>query len=128
MRWRSIMGALEMALARRLAKVITRHLHRTPTDDVRAIQFVRDAQSLGLTLGEISTLLQSSWGDGEMVKVAAAHRRTVRERIAALNRIDKVLSSLEMCRCDSFAECSMNATHCKQVDCPSPGILGPRAA
>lgn len=83
--------------------------------DVRAIRFERDAQSLGLTLGEISTLLQGSWGNGEMAKVAAAHRETVRERIAALKRIDKVLSSLEMCHCDSFAECNMNAARCKQV-------------
>lgn len=85
-------------------------------NDVRAIQFVRDAQSLGLTLSEISTLLQGSWSNGEMAKVAAAHRQTVRERVAALKRIDKVLSSLETCRCDSFAECDMNATQCKQVD------------
>jgi DNA-binding transcriptional MerR regulator len=84
--------------------------------DIRAIQFVRDAQSLGLTLGEISTLLQGSWSNGEMAKVAAAHRETVRERIAALKRIDKVLSSLEMCNCNSFAECNMNAAQCKQVD------------
>lgn len=83
--------------------------------DVRAIQFVRDAQSLGLTLGEISALLQGSWSNGEMAKVAAAHRETVRGRIAALKRIDKVLSSLEMCHCDSFAECNMNAARCKQV-------------
>ncbi|WP_298856941.1 MerR family transcriptional regulator [uncultured Sulfitobacter sp.] len=84
--------------------------------DVRAIQFVRDAQSLGLTLGEISTLLQGSWSKGEMAIVASAHRETVRKRIAALKRIDKVLSSLEMCHCNNFAECNMNAARCKQVD------------
>lgn len=84
--------------------------------DVRAIQFVRDAQSLGLKLGEISILLQGSWSTGEMAKVAAAHRQTVRERIAALKRIDKVLSSLETCRCDSFTECDMNAAQCKRDD------------
>mgnify|MGYP002700390669 CR=1 FL=1 len=85
-------------------------------NDVRAIQFVRDAQSLGLTLGEISTLLQSSWDNGEMAKVATAHRQTVRERIATLKRIDKVLSSLEACRCESFVECNFNAAQCKLVD------------
>lgn len=84
--------------------------------DVRAIQFVRDAQSLGLKLGEISTLLQGSWSTGEMAKVAATHRQTVRERIAALNRIDEVLSALETCRCNSFADCNMNAAPCKRDD------------
>ncbi len=85
-------------------------------NDVKAIQFVRDAQSLGLSLNEISKLLQSSWKNREMAKVATAYRQTVRERIAALNRIDKVLSSLEECRCDSFAECNMTAAQCKRVD------------
>jgi len=80
--------------------------------DVRAIQFVRDAQSLGMTLGEISALLQKSWGSGEMAKVAAAHLKSVRERIAALKRVDEVLASLEKCRCDSFVECDMNASQC----------------
>lgn len=84
--------------------------------DVRAIQFVRDAQSLGLTLGEISALLQESWSTGDMAKVAAAHRQTVRERIAALKRIDKVLSALESCSCSSFAECDLNAAQCKRDD------------
>jgi len=84
--------------------------------DVRAIQFVRDAQSLGLTLREIADLLQDTWATGDMAKVAAAHRRTVRERIAALNRIDKVLSALESCRCNSFAECDLNAEPCKRDD------------
>lgn len=83
-------------------------------NDIRAIQFVRDAQSLGLSLGEISILLKGSWSTGEMAKVATTHRRTVRDRIAALKRIDKVLASLETCRCDSFAECDMNAAKCNQ--------------
>jgi len=84
--------------------------------DVRAIQFVRDAQSLGLTLGEISTLLRDSWSTGDMAKVASVHRQTVRERIAALKRIDKVLSALESCRCSSFAECDLNAVQCRRSD------------
>jgi DNA-binding transcriptional MerR regulator len=84
--------------------------------DVKAIQFVRDAQLLGLSLSEISDLLQSSWKNREMAKIAAGHRQTIRERIAALKRIDKILSSLEMCHCESFAECNMNAPQCNQVD------------
>ncbi len=85
-------------------------------NDVQAIQFVRDAQSLGLSLHEIAKLLQSSWKNREMANVATTYRQTVRERIAALKRIDKVLSSLEMCHCDSFAECNMKAGQCKRVD------------
>lgn len=84
--------------------------------DVRAIQFVRDAQSLGLPLNEISILLQSSWSTGEMAKVAARHRQTVRERIKGLKRIDKILAALETCRCNNFTDCDMNATQCKRDD------------
>ena len=85
-------------------------------NDVQAIQFVRDAKSLGLSLGEISKLLRSPWKNREMAKVATTYRQTVRDRIAALKRIDKVLSSLEMCDCDSFADCNLNAAQCKQGD------------
>jgi DNA-binding transcriptional MerR regulator len=84
--------------------------------DVRATQLVRNAQSLGLKLVGNSTLLQGSWSKGEMAKVASGHRQTVREKIAALNRIDGVLSSLEACRCTSFAECNLNAVQCKSDD------------
>lgn len=84
--------------------------------DIRAILFVRDAQSLGLPLSEISTLLRGSWGTGEMAKVAAIHRQTVRERIDALKRIDKVLAALETCQCNSFADCDMNAAQCTRDD------------
>lgn len=84
--------------------------------DVRAIQFVRDAQALGLTLGETATLLQGSWRTGEMAKVATRHRQTVRARIDALKRVDKVLAALESCQCDSFADCDLNATRCNRDD------------
>lgn len=84
--------------------------------DVRAIQFVRDAQSLGLTLGEISALLLGTWSTGEMAKVATTHRQTVRERIKELKRADKILAALESCSCDSFADCDVNATQCNRND------------
>lgn len=84
--------------------------------DINAIQFVRDAQSLGLTLSEISTLLQGSWNTDEMAKLIVTHRQTVRERIEALNRIDKVLAALETCRCNSLADCNLNASPRNQDD------------
>ena len=90
---------------------------RSFTDrDVRAIRFVRDAQSLGLSLGEIAKLLQGSWKNQEMAKVAHQYRQTVRQKIAALTRIDEVLSSLETCRCDSFADCHVTANGCNRAD------------
>ena len=84
------------------------------TQDVRAIQFVKDAQSLGLPLKEIATLLQGSWETGEMAKVAADYRQTVRIRIAALQRIDAVLAALTSCHCNSFADCDVGAADCKR--------------
>ena len=90
---------------------------RSFTDrDVRAIRFVRDAQSLGLSLGEIAKLLQGSWKNQEMAKVARDYRQTVRQKIAALTRIDEVLSSLETCRCGSFADCHVRAKGCNRPD------------
>jgi DNA-binding transcriptional MerR regulator len=85
-------------------------------EDVRAVQFVRDAQSLGLKLDEIAILLRGPWNKGEIANVAAKHRRTIRERIAALKRIDKTLEALETCRCDSYVECDLNADQCKRDD------------
>lgn len=84
--------------------------------DIRAIQFVRDAQSLGLPLSEISALLHGSWDKGEMATVAAKHRETIRDRIEALHRMDKVLEALETCRCDSFEVCDLNASQGKHHD------------
>lgn len=84
--------------------------------DVRAIQFVRDAQSLGLPLREISALVQTSWDKGEMAKVAAAHRETVRTKIAALHRVDKVLVALEACTCTNFSDCDLTSGDCKRGD------------
>lgn len=76
-------------------------------EDVRAIQFVRDAQSLGLPLKEISALLHKPWDNGEMAKTASKHRETIRSKIAALRRVEKVLEALESCSCKSFATCNL---------------------
>lgn len=84
--------------------------------DVRAIQFVRDAQSLGLPLREISALVQNSWGKSEMAIVAAGHRETVRAQIEALHRVDKILRSLETCARTSFADCDLASSDCKRDD------------
>jgi len=83
-------------------------------NDVRAILFVRDLQSLGLPLAEISVLVQNSWNKGDMAQIAAKHRNTVRERIESLQRVDTILSNLETCDCSGFAECSVTAAECKR--------------
>ena len=83
-------------------------------EDVRAIQFVRDAQSLGLPLREISALVQNTWSKGEMAKVAAGHRKTVKAQIEALQRVDKVLGALEVCACNSLADCNLSSSDCNR--------------
>lgn len=85
-------------------------------EDVRALQFVRDAQSLGLPLREISSLVQNSWSKGEMAKVAAGHRETVRAKIEALHRVDRILSALETCACKSFADCDLSGSDGQRND------------
>jgi len=76
-------------------------------EDVRAIRFVRDAQSLGLPLKEIAALVQNVWDKGEMASVAKEHRKVVQARIEALHRVDKVLSVLQECTCRRFADCNL---------------------
>ncbi|MEY8120806.1 MerR family transcriptional regulator [Falsihalocynthiibacter sp. BN13B15] len=85
-------------------------------EDVRAIQFVRDAQSLGLQLREISALVQNTWSKGEMAKAAAAHRKTVKAQIEALQRVDKALSALEECPCTSLVDCNLSSSDCSRYD------------
>ncbi len=80
--------------------------------DVAAIAFVRDAQTLGLPLAEISVLLQGSWRDGNMVQLARKHRVDVQAKMEALSRIDRMLAELEKCNCDSFSDCDLSASPC----------------
>ncbi len=81
--------------------------------DVRAIKFVRDLQSLGLPLADISVLVQKSWDKGDMALVAAKHRARVRERIETLQRVDQVLASLETCACSGLDDCRVTAGDCR---------------
>lgn len=85
-------------------------------EDVRTIQFVRDAQSLGLPLREITPLVQNTWNKGEMAKVAAGHRKTVKAQIEALQRVDEVLSALETCVCNSLRDCNLSSSDCSSDD------------
>jgi len=77
--------------------------------DVLAIRFVRDAQSVGLPLSDISSLLQVSWDKGELAQLVARHRLNVRAQIETLKRIESTLANLETCRCGSIADCDLNS-------------------
>ena len=85
-------------------------------EDVRTIQFVRDAQSLGLPLRQITILVQNDWNKGEMAKVAAGHRKTVKAQIEALQRVDEVLVALEACVCTSVIDCNLSSYDCNSDD------------
>jgi len=104
-------------------KGVTTTPHRNGRDrsyapqDVRALEFIKDAQSLGLSLGEISSLLQGSWATGDMARTARTHRANIKDRIAALHRIDKVLAVLETCTCESFADCDLEAAQTGRKGC-----------
>lgn len=67
-------------------------------DAQQRLRFIKNAQELGFSLEEIRSLLQLR-GRGtasceKVQKKAAAHARDVRERIARLRAIERVLSQL----------------------------------
>ena len=64
--------------------------------DVARVKFVKSAQHLGFSLGEIGTLLQLEDGThcGEARTLAQHKLDDVRARLAALRRVDSVLAKL----------------------------------
>jgi DNA-binding transcriptional MerR regulator len=77
--------------------------------DVRAIQFVRDAQSVGFSLKEISELMREDWDATNLSQLAAQHRQTIRKQIETLQRMERALSMLESCRCRTIDQCNLQA-------------------
>lgn len=77
--------------------------------DVRVIQFVRDAQSVGFSLKEISDLLRENWDATILARLAAQHRQTIRKQIETLQRMELALSMLESCRCCTMDQCNVQA-------------------
>ena len=69
-----------------------------PGDEVRRVLFIRRAQALGFTLGEIGDLLALRVKNGRrcdsIKRAAQATRKRVRERIADLRRMDTALNDL----------------------------------
>lgn len=77
--------------------------------DVRTIQFVRDAQSVGFSLKDISDLTSDNWDADNLARLAAQHRQTIKEQIDTLQRMERALSMLESCRCRTIDQCNVLA-------------------
>ncbi len=78
--------------------------------DISTLQFVRDAQSVGLLLSDISNLVQGSWETAELQELVTKHRQDIQKQIETLQRIDGALLALDTCRCGNIAECELNGT------------------
>ena len=89
---------------------------RYGSDHVRRIRFVKRSQELGFTLEEIESLLRLEDGTDRrsVQKIATARLEQVRERIAALRRIERTLSHL-------LEDCRNGAGH----RCPIIGAIAP---
>jgi MerR family mercuric resistance operon transcriptional regulator len=71
---------------------------------VRRIRFVREAQELGFTLDEVAELLALEDGRNcrEAERIGSRKLATVRERLAQLRRVEKVLAALvDQCHCNT---------------------------
>ena len=71
---------------------------------VRRIRFVRDAQELGFSLDEVAELLALEDGRNcrEAERIGSKKLATVRERLAQLKRVERVLAVLvDQCHCNT---------------------------
>jgi MerR family mercuric resistance operon transcriptional regulator len=71
---------------------------------VRRIRFVREAQELGFSLDEVADLLALEDGRNcrEAERIGSRKLATVRERLAQLKRVEKVLAALvDRCHCNT---------------------------
>ncbi len=71
-------------------------IRRYGTQDLARLRFIRSAQRLGFSLGEIAELLRLEDGTqcGEARTLAARKLEDVRERLADLRRMEAALSGL----------------------------------
>jgi len=75
--------------------------------DVRAIQFARSAQAMGLSLNEISELLNGEWNQHDIRIRLKQHREKLRAQIDSLQRIEDRFSELDACNCAGPNDCEM---------------------
>jgi MerR family mercuric resistance operon transcriptional regulator len=68
------------------------------------IRFIKRSQNLGFTLDEIRELMRLEQGGGRNTirKIAGARLTNIREKITALEQMERVLSEL-LCECEHAA-------------------------
>ncbi len=97
-------------------------VRRYPAAMIDRIRFIKRSQSLGFTLDEIRELLRLEQGGGRNAirKIAGDRLTNIRDKIAALEQMERVLSEL-------LVECEHTAT---AAPCPIIAALntGPGAA
>ncbi|MEM7016693.1 MAG: MerR family transcriptional regulator [Pseudomonadota bacterium] len=73
------------------------------------LQFVQLAQAAGFSIKEIKSLLEAYNADpspaGMWHAVAEAKRASICEQISDLKRMDRILTELLKCECQSLSEC-----------------------
>jgi DNA-binding transcriptional MerR regulator len=74
-----------------------------------ALEFVRLAQSAGFSIAEIKSLLKSYQNDpsakGPWVAMAEEKRTVLKTQIQELRQMDRILSELVSCNCESLTDC-----------------------
>jgi MerR family mercuric resistance operon transcriptional regulator len=89
-------------------------VRRYPADMVDRIRFIKRSQNLGFSLEEIRELMRLEEGGsrGAIRKIAGFRLTSIRDKIAALEQMERVLSELlETCEhTDSAAPCPIIAT------------------
>lgn len=98
-------------------------------EDVARLAFVRRARQLGFTLGEVRALLGLAAGGpttcAEVRDLAVAHLGDVRNRIADLRRMERVLAdSVRACDAGENTGCPLVETLYARVGKGTPQSLG----
>ena len=79
-------------------------VRRYPIATIDRIRFIKRSQDLGFSLEEIRELmrLEQGGGRGSIRKIAEARLTSIREKLATLQQMEKVLSAL-LCECEHTA-------------------------
>lgn len=97
----------------------TAGVRRYPSSVLHRIQFIKHSQALGFSLEEIRELLRLEDGGtrAEVRRIAEARLGSVRDKLAALQKMEQVLGHL-------LARCASSAPH---APCPIIGALASQA-
>lgn len=79
-------------------------VRRYADSDIRRLKFIRAAQKLGFSLDEVGELLALEDGRHcrEAERIGSRKLETVRERLAQLRRVEKILANLvAQCHCNT---------------------------